>query len=81
MGAEEQEAFAQEMAQLFAEKCKGYGTNVDVGAVLRGVLGLIRKHKVRIGEYSAQNWFLFEEPSAHFLAAFLTLLSDCFTNK
>jgi len=49
MSQEEQQAFAQEMEELFAEKCRGYGTNVDVGEVLREVLGLIRKHRVRIG--------------------------------
>jgi len=36
------------MCELFEERCRGYGTNVDVGYVLRGVLGLIRRHQVRI---------------------------------
>jgi predicted unusual protein kinase regulating ubiquinone biosynthesis (AarF/ABC1/UbiB family) len=36
------------MVKMFAERCRGYGTDVDVGHVLRGVLGLIRIHKVRI---------------------------------
>jgi predicted unusual protein kinase regulating ubiquinone biosynthesis (AarF/ABC1/UbiB family) len=36
------------MVILFTERCQGYGTNVDVGYVLRGVLNLIRKHRVRI---------------------------------
>lgn len=45
---EEREEFKQEMCDLFSERCRGYGTNVDVGHVLRGVLGLIRKHHVRI---------------------------------
>jgi aarF domain-containing kinase len=40
--------FAADMVSLFAERCRGYGTGVDVGEVLRGVLGLIRKHRVRI---------------------------------
>lgn len=44
----EREDFKAEMVELFAERCKGYGTHVDVGHVLRGVLGLIRKHRVRI---------------------------------
>lgn len=48
MDANEQAAFVDEMVKLFAERCRGYGTGVDVGHVLRGVLGLIRKHKVRI---------------------------------
>ena len=45
---EEEEAFAKDMDVLFGERCNGYGTGVDVGDVLRGVLGLIRKHRVRI---------------------------------
>jgi aarF domain-containing kinase len=48
MDDQEQEQFCQDMADLFAERCKGYGTCVEVGNVLRGILGLIRKHKVRI---------------------------------
>jgi predicted unusual protein kinase regulating ubiquinone biosynthesis (AarF/ABC1/UbiB family) len=40
--------FAADMVLLFQERCRGYGTNVDVGHVLRGVLSLIRKHRVRI---------------------------------
>jgi aarF domain-containing kinase len=45
---EEKEAFALDMIELFKERCRGYGTNVDVGEVLRGVLGVIRKHQVRV---------------------------------
>jgi predicted unusual protein kinase regulating ubiquinone biosynthesis (AarF/ABC1/UbiB family) len=48
LSPEQEEAFAQDMDALFKEKCNGYGTNVDVGEVLRGVLGLIRTHRVRI---------------------------------
>ena len=48
MTEEEREAFITDMEELFAERCRGYGTNVDVGFVLRGILGLIRKHHVRI---------------------------------
>jgi predicted unusual protein kinase regulating ubiquinone biosynthesis (AarF/ABC1/UbiB family) len=48
MGGKEQELFKKEMEALFAERCQGYGTHVDVGHVLRGVLGLIRDHQVRI---------------------------------
>lgn len=40
--------FVADMVLLFQERCGGYGTNVDVGHVLRGVLSLIRKHRVRI---------------------------------
>lgn len=48
MTEEERESFVQDMIILFEERCGGYGTNVDVGFVLRGILGLIRKHHVRI---------------------------------
>jgi predicted unusual protein kinase regulating ubiquinone biosynthesis (AarF/ABC1/UbiB family) len=48
MSAEHRDAFARDMVDLFEERCRGYGTNVDVGHVLRGVLGLVRKHRVRI---------------------------------
>jgi len=48
LSPEEEEAFAIEMDALFQRVCRGYGSNVDVGAVLRGVLGLIRDHRVRI---------------------------------
>lgn len=44
----EEEAFLADMDMLFKERCHGYGSNVDVGHVLRGVLGLVRKHKVLI---------------------------------
>lgn len=42
------EGLKQDMSDLFGKYCRGYGTNVEVGDVLRGILGLIRKHKVRI---------------------------------
>lgn len=48
ISSEERECFKNEMSSLFAERCRGYGTNVDVGNVLRGVLGLIRDHRIRI---------------------------------
>ena len=48
MSAENRDAFARDMVELFGERCRGYGTNVDVGHVLRGVLGLVRTHRVRI---------------------------------
>ncbi|CAB9527108.1 ABC1 family protein C21C3.03, mitochondrial [Seminavis robusta] len=46
--AEEKESFTEDMIEVFAERCRGYFTGADVGHILRGVLGLIRKHKVRI---------------------------------
>jgi predicted unusual protein kinase regulating ubiquinone biosynthesis (AarF/ABC1/UbiB family) len=41
-------AFTNDMVDLFAERCRGYGTNVDLGHVLRGVLSLLGKHRVRV---------------------------------
>ena len=35
----DQQAFTDDMQLLFQHTCRGYGTNVDVGEVLRGVLG------------------------------------------
>jgi aarF domain-containing kinase len=46
--AHRDEAFRSDMAQLFAAICRGYGTNVDLGAVLRGILTLVRKHRVTL---------------------------------
>jgi aarF domain-containing kinase len=48
LNKEEELEFIEDMDILFRHICRGYGTNVDVGEVLRGILGLIRKHKVRI---------------------------------
>jgi hypothetical protein len=48
MTEEQREEFYQDMEALFAERCRGYNTGVDVGHVLRGVLGLIRKHHISI---------------------------------
>lgn len=48
LSEEQREAFINDMDLLFQEKCRGYGSNVDVGEVLRGVLSLVRKHRVRI---------------------------------
>jgi aarF domain-containing kinase len=47
MSDDERLSFASDMVELFQERCRGYGTSVDVGHVLRGVLGLVRKHRVR----------------------------------
>ena len=41
-------AFATDMDELFARTCRGFGTNVDFGEVLRGVLGLVRRHRVTL---------------------------------
>ena len=48
LSPEEADLFRNDMIKLFYEKCKGYGNDVDVGDVLRGVLTLIRIHRVRI---------------------------------
>ena len=40
--------FKKDMVDFFEKRCKGYGTNVDVGEVFRGILGLIREHGIRI---------------------------------
>ncbi|CAJ1966840.1 unnamed protein product [Cylindrotheca closterium] len=48
LSEEEKKLFKEDMRVLFDKCCKGYGTGVDVGEVLRGVLGLIRDHHVRI---------------------------------
>jgi predicted unusual protein kinase regulating ubiquinone biosynthesis (AarF/ABC1/UbiB family) len=48
LSEEEKEAFTQDMISYFKDRCRGYGTNVDVGEVLRGVLGIIKNHRVRI---------------------------------
>lgn len=45
---EEREQFIEDMVVLFAEECKGYGSNTDLGNVLRGVLGIVKKYRVRI---------------------------------
>ena len=36
------------MVRLFGNVCRGYGTNVDIGTVLRGILCLLRDNKVSI---------------------------------
>jgi len=41
-------AFAAGMVSLFRERCRGFGTGVKFGEVLRGVLGLVRQHRVAI---------------------------------
>jgi aarF domain-containing kinase len=40
--------FKEDMKLLFAKVCRGYGTGTDVGTVLRGLLGLLRDHKITI---------------------------------
>lgn len=44
----EEDAFKTDMINLFELKCRGYGTCVDVGEVLRGILGVVKKHHVPI---------------------------------
>jgi len=42
------DAFRKDMSSLFKVISRGYGTNVDIGEVLRGILTLIRKHRITI---------------------------------
>lgn len=42
------DAFRADMVTLFKSVARGYGTQVDLGVVLRGVLGLVRQHRVTI---------------------------------
>ena len=43
-----QEGFIADIDALFKRVCRGYGTNVDIGTVLRGVLGAVRDNKISI---------------------------------
>lgn len=45
---EEKQAFIDDVLAVFDERCHGYHTNVDLGDVLRGILGCIRDHRVRV---------------------------------
>jgi len=40
--------FQSDMVELFSRVARGYGTNVDLGEVLRGVLNLVRINRVTI---------------------------------
>ena len=40
--------FEADMVHFFRETCRGYGTDVAFGVVLKGVLGLVRKHRVTV---------------------------------
>jgi aarF domain-containing kinase len=42
------EGFREGMKELFSRVCKGYGTNVDIGLTLRGILHLVREHRITI---------------------------------
>jgi aarF domain-containing kinase len=44
----QRDAFQDDVIVLFARECRGYGTNVDVGNVLKGLLTLIRKHEIMV---------------------------------
>lgn len=48
LGDKQKKEFKREMVEFFEKNCRGYGTNVDVGEVFRGILGLIREHGIRI---------------------------------
>jgi aarF domain-containing kinase len=40
--------FRKGMVELFGKVCRGYGTHVDIGEVLRGILSLVRDNKISI---------------------------------
>lgn len=40
--------FKSDVRELFRKICRGYGTNVQMGEVLRGILALVRIHQVTI---------------------------------
>ena len=42
------DGFVREMRALFATRCRGFGTGIDFGDVLRGVLSLVREYRVTI---------------------------------
>lgn len=46
--AETREQFKNDMKVFFQKSCRGYGTNVSIGNVLRGILSLVRKHHITI---------------------------------
>ena len=48
VGRERVRAFTADMRDLFAARCRGYGTGVEFGSVLRGVLGHVRTHRVTV---------------------------------
>ena len=46
---EQREAFIKDVITYFEDRCKGYGTNVDFGEVLRGILGIVKEHRIQFG--------------------------------
>ena len=40
--------FRKDMKELFDQDCRGYGFDVNIGVALRGVLNLVRIHKITI---------------------------------
>jgi len=48
LSSEQKETFIKDVVLFFEESCRGYGTDVDVGDVLRGILGIIKPHHVRV---------------------------------
>ena len=48
-GAECTSGFEEQMGLLFAEICRGYGTGIHLGDVLRSTLDLVRRFQVTIG--------------------------------
>eukprot|EP00617_Octactis_speculum_P026075 CAMPEP_0185747884 /NCGR_PEP_ID=MMETSP1174-20130828/6524_1 /TAXON_ID=35687 /ORGANISM="Dictyocha speculum, Strain CCMP1381" /LENGTH=543 /DNA_ID=CAMNT_0028423279 /DNA_START=6 /DNA_END=1634 /DNA_ORIENTATION=- len=46
--AECRHAFQEDMDAFFRTHCRGYGQGIDLGVVLKGILRLVRIHRVRI---------------------------------
>ena len=40
--------FTKDMVKLFSKTCRGYHTNVNIGEVLKGILQLVRVHRITI---------------------------------
>ena len=45
---EVRDTFIADVDVLFKRVCRGYGRNTQMGTVLRGILGIVRDHKVAI---------------------------------
>jgi len=46
------EAFVADVCAMCDEKCKGYGTELDMGVVIREMMQLMYRHSVPIGNYA-----------------------------
>jgi aarF domain-containing kinase len=46
--AEQINQFTKDVSEFFAESCGGYFSGMDMGNVLRGILGFLREHRISI---------------------------------